>query len=925
MTSPAGYLLIPTEYARELRGLRWAGLGDAIETADGRTFAVVAEIASFLEGFASRRPLVHFAHVLHLLHLLRHGVTTRHDFAPLARAWREARQPARTAGAFLASLCQDVPSLTPPRVEDVCRLLRHYQEDDTFPTPPEDPPLTPEVFEAIVACSVERFTFAQLVHALRHGQPPGGDDGTRLAREVLLARPPSLGEVLAELARHERLAGAVPLVERLVGALSLPPRRLADRQLPMGGYADMGTRGQPEQILPAQFALDDLEFLRRHAEHELLYYRREEPHSPTRDELVVLLDQGVRTWGRVRLALAACALALGELARTRRLALTFATTSNGGRAIDPLRTEPAELAELLAGSDLTAHPGLALEQVVERCQGPGDVVLLTGPRNLDEPDVQAAARRLGKTTRLFAVSVTPTGEVAYSELRRGLPVPLGRFRLDLDLPVPRATVRGTDARGALATPLAEWRGEVEPVGFPFRFGPGGNHEPFLFAFDHAGEWLLTALQHGLLLLMRRDGAGCEMLPRVLVEGRLLSEVHGVVGVAGGFVVTGAVPGQVVAAHYDLGSRQVRVYSFAASTAQLAAGLEWRYLRRRHALLLRLGEQFCWVQLATGARDQPFPPELRWKPAERPTRLAVPLPPQDASAPERPGASWRRPVLHFLQHAPPGTLMVEDVVPGWRPFTPLADGQPALGNRILMRAECRGDVLAVLFLSSERRKELWLFQGPTGRTITTLPLPFERDGFALSPDGRYLALQRGPCQVEVRETAPGGVAIGQSPVGRYHNNVVVHLGEMALSLTVDRRVHLLDWIDGTLVHVHENGEPGGQVADHLRHGPPRQLSSSQALPGRVPGFLGYDRVRFRLAAWRNLIAVVTLHGEVFLFEYTGELVCGFFAFRHQLAAWMPDGTCWGAEALLGRSATSDAARRIGRALLEAWQRGEGTVT
>ena len=67
----------------------------------------------------------------------------------------------------------------------------------------------------------------------------------------------------------------------------------------------MTTRGHPEQILPSQFALDDLEFVRRHSEHELLYFRREEPHHGERPERLVVLDQGVRTWGSVRLALEA--------------------------------------------------------------------------------------------------------------------------------------------------------------------------------------------------------------------------------------------------------------------------------------------------------------------------------------------------------------------------------------------------------------------------------------------------------------------------------------------------------------------------------------------------------------------------------------------------------------------------------------------
>src|SRR5205823_230635 len=121
--------------------------------------------------------------------------------------------------------------------------------------------------------------------------------------------------------------------------------------------------------------------------------------------------------------------------------------------------------------------------------------------------------------------------------------------------------------------------------------------------------------------------------------------------------------------------------------------------------------------------------------DHPTRLAVPLSPQsDRGGPERP-------VLHF--DVPTGTLALDDVVPEWQSFTPLADGRPALVGRTLMRAECCRDVLGVLFLTPQRSKELWLFQGPTGRTLTTLPLPFERDAFALSADGRYLALQRGP--------------------------------------------------------------------------------------------------------------------------------------------------------------------------------------
>ena len=107
------------------------------------------------------------------------------------------------------------------------------------------------------------------------------------------------------------------VISRLEGALSLPPRRLDRSELQTDGYSDLTTRGTPEQILPIQFALEDEEFLRRFAERELLYFHRETPRPPAVEEMVLLLDQGVRTWGDVRLVLAGAAMALARQAERR--------------------------------------------------------------------------------------------------------------------------------------------------------------------------------------------------------------------------------------------------------------------------------------------------------------------------------------------------------------------------------------------------------------------------------------------------------------------------------------------------------------------------------------------------------------------------------------------------------------------------------
>jgi hypothetical protein len=287
----------------------------------------------------------------------------------------------------------------------------------------EVPPLEPADFEARVIGALDGLLDDILGHWLRHGRGPVGAAGEAAARLV----PTGLSATLADLERRPRLAGTAPLIAPLAGALALPPRRLAHTEQPTGGYADVATRGLPEQILPVQFALDPEEFLRRFAEHELLYFHREEPHAPTAEELVVVVDQGVRTWGDVRLVLAAAALALGRQAARRDLPLLVAATSTDGAIITAEEAGREALGGLLEMSDLSPHPGRALERVLDApAELLRDVVLLTHPRSLADPEVVAAARRAERGTRLFAVAVDSDGRVELSELRQGVPVTLGR-------------------------------------------------------------------------------------------------------------------------------------------------------------------------------------------------------------------------------------------------------------------------------------------------------------------------------------------------------------------------------------------------------------------------------------------------------------------------------------------------------------------
>src|SRR5262249_46761301 len=161
----------------------------------------------------------------------------------LGLAFLETGSPLRNAGALCARLCAGVPNVAASLpVASVCRCLASPAlmvdlvcrwslgtPEDAHHWPPNgyaEPPLSPQTFaagglEAAAACSPE-----ELRHWFRHGRGPVGDAGDDLARAVTVDRPRTLAGVLADLARRQRLTGALPFVDQLVSALSLPPRRL---------------------------------------------------------------------------------------------------------------------------------------------------------------------------------------------------------------------------------------------------------------------------------------------------------------------------------------------------------------------------------------------------------------------------------------------------------------------------------------------------------------------------------------------------------------------------------------------------------------------------------------------------------------------------------------------------------------------------
>jgi hypothetical protein len=919
MSRPEEYLSIPEEYGQCL-GLRWSAENDALEhTAEdpslGLTFVMAGEIAAFLEGFHAVRSSINFAHVLHLLKLISTGdvpYTSEYDIQRgcllpvLASLYRELGRPLRNAGFLCGHLCRDVPRVPdPPDLADLGMALQgRFSSDPPRLFVPSEPSLEPKEFEVRVLKALQRLDSGSLEHWLRHGRGPIGDAGEKVADEAEAARPRTLIERLEALGERPRLAVSAGLVAHLDGALVLPSRRLAPAALPVGGYSDVTTRGQPEQILPAQFALDDLEFLRRFASRELLYFHREEPQSTVEEELVLVMDQGVRTWGDVRLVLSAAGMALARRSARRGVRLLLASTGNGGgpRPVEDLNDEA--LAARFEGSDLTSSPAFALDRVLTTpADRQRDVVLLTHPRALKNDDVCYASAQVDQATRLFAVAVDAAGEVTLAELRRGVAVPLARCRVTIPPVEPREPVSGSGAR----TP---WRGDVEPAGFPFRLGALDPIEE-LFAFEHGCRWLVAVSPRlGLLYTWRIDDATMEILPRPTWNGLPLSGCRAVVGVAGGFVVGSQVGNELVAAHYDLHARTCAVRRL--GTVQGWGG-NWIYHPDLHCVVVHdRAKQVFGLDLATSS-DSPR--------ARKATERSM-LSPQDALYPGPiavlpPGSC----VANLDGNT--GTIYAQGDSGNWKPFTPLMDGKPALKGGKLLQVRGAGSTLGLLVKGADGRKWVECFAAPDGRSLGAF---YVRDGassFALSSDGRLAAhrLKQGHI-LQVREVGSAGPPKFESRRAKFHPRLEVRLGKGCMVIRASH-VHILRWCRGPF-EVWSTRDPREAHREIVKLGPleiarePHRRAESDYLD--TPRFVARARVTRPL----GLQVAVDAFGHVAVLGVDVKLVAMFLVVQGDLAAWLPDATMLGPDHLIGGPPTPGANQRIAAALNKAALRAAARI-
>jgi hypothetical protein len=953
------YLCLPREYAQALGGLRWSDRKDGLEVSTEELVSCEG-LAQFLEGFSSYRSLLAFGSMAHWAALFK-ITSADSQFSRLHDVFQATGANWRNAGALAGMLSETLAAAAdPPPADMLCTRLR----DQAFPirwfagafnslaNAGEEPAQSPIEFEQHVRIGLLSLADADLSAWLKFGRGPLARQGRELAG--VQVAPPLLGGVLDELFQRPRLAAAAGYLPQMVLALAVPPRRLSPEQLPVGGYADVVTHGSIDRLLPSQHALDDLEFLRRYCQNELLFFRREEPPAALRQEVMVVLDQGIRTWGDVRLVLTAAALALAQGADRKSMVNHLAFTSRPRTFEDPLLDADQELGAALEASDFSRNPGLALERVLEQPSSvPRDIFLLTHPLSVEEQDVQSAARRLSSVDRLFALTVSDKGDAELAQLRHGLPVKIRSFHVDF---VPASVP-------AAPTPVAasNWSGAVEAVGWPFRFGVEGPIR--LFTFDYSALRLIAVTVGGMIRVWTLNDGTLEILPRPQTQRGRVTDWHALEGVAAGFVLLGVQDSHYVLCHYDCVKRECKVHETVVSTPKCAC-LSYvffchtvvLYEPSTHSPLLALDLATGVISRGHGAGEQAV--------GEPRFVVNVGREPQEVTESDRHNFRAGQAIRYFLTMGPKtgfvlpidpkrdATSSSENIKKGahyflddnaalniiedgkaWRPFVPYTDGKETFVNPRLQEVRLARSVLAVQYLLPGRiqynyRHALALFRGPEGNFVYEIPWEShtaEASPVCLSSDGEKLAMLRTDRHLEVRRTdRPERIlaTVRSGGFGTVSRLWVQHDGFLLSCGRKGYTWHLVQWHKGPLEVSSETscslGLPSHhhfrhpRIRDFLRDAKPEEVGSV------ATGALGNSDRWPKGLVHDGAVFILDRFGQVLVFE-GDAVIFQFFAHGDNWTAWLADGARHGRGNVHHWPHTPGALDAMGRALRHATAR------
>lgn len=106
------------------------------------------------------------------------------------------------------------------------------------------------------------------------------------------------------------------LIKRIWSGLNIPLHHNTPSNQPLGGISDLTNKGDFDKLLISEFANDDLVFMSRLANNEVLYIQREVPPEDNKFKRILLIDSSLKNWGNPKIVNFATALAIAKHPKT---------------------------------------------------------------------------------------------------------------------------------------------------------------------------------------------------------------------------------------------------------------------------------------------------------------------------------------------------------------------------------------------------------------------------------------------------------------------------------------------------------------------------------------------------------------------------------------------------------------------------------
>jgi|GEM_PF-4348491 len=558
--------------------LAWSLDDEALTDANTQELIVFRkELAEVIEGYASAASLPHFAHLIHFMLITRFGRSYGQSeysegLAPLWESYREIKPRPRSLGVTAAALLRylDTPPV-PVALEQVVECLRDSARFEMLaefvPMASEQSSVTPGVVqvEAHLSGALQGLGRERLHALMRHASESASNEAPLSAAENRFDPPRSFSEALDRLFERERLSGAAHYADALAGWVQVPDDSASEDAGEPGGFGGFDQRGDFSLLTPSSFAADEDEFLRRYAEGELTYFKREQMQTEAAGQLIIALDLSARAWGEARLALTGALRVIAQQTERRGESITLLAHALE-TPCDPMEMSLDDLARALETPSLDATPSPLLATLAQSPALPGSrVLLLTHARNL-APQGNASdetSRHLREIETLGA-SISALAASDDFHMLRG-PIRAGRF---VEQQRFRTTLRDTgDDEVARDEPAQRdlsdhWRGDIEAL--PCAFNVDAECFDSDWTLDPSGEYMMRLDPLGLPTLYHFPSGEIEQAPRAFTEAcGPLAQPHTLTGVHGGFIVLGRAGEHHVMAHYEcFGVRRVTLYRVA---------------------------------------------------------------------------------------------------------------------------------------------------------------------------------------------------------------------------------------------------------------------------------------------------------------------------------------------------------------------------